>query len=46
MKTNFSTPLFTLASNEVFEKLDDNFKELKKVQVLKYNTDPRKWKNV
>ena len=44
MKTNFSTQIFKLVSEDVFEKVENNFKELKKVQELEYNTDPKKWK--
>ena len=43
MKTNFSSPIFKLVSKEVFEKLNGNFTELKKVHELKYDTDPNKW---
>lgn len=46
MKTNFSTQIFKLVSEDVFEKVENNFKELKKVQELEYNTDPKKWKQV
>ena len=44
MKTNFSIPIFAVCSKEVFEALDNNFNELKKVQESKYGTDPKKWK--
>ncbi len=46
MKTNFSLSTFKVASKEVFDKLPNNFKELKTVQSKKYNTDPKKWKKV
>ncbi|MEQ5857080.1 hypothetical protein NFI08_15505 [Halomonas sp. EF61] len=46
MSTNFSLKVFDRASKEVFRKLDQNFKELKRVQESEYKTDPRKWKNV
>jgi hypothetical protein len=43
MKTNFSLPIFDTASKEVFDKMTNNFNELRKVKKLKYNTDPKKW---
>ena len=46
METNFSLSIFEIVSKEVFDKLPSNFKELKRVQESKYNTDPKKWKNV
>lgn len=46
MKTNFSLSTFMIASKEVFDKLPNNFSELKKVQSKKYNTDPKKWKKI
>ena len=46
MKTNFFLPIFDTASKKVFDKMVNNFNELRKVKKLKYNTDPKKWKKV
>lgn len=46
MLTNFSLKVFDRASQEIFSKLKNNFKELKKVQESGYKSDPIKWKNV
>jgi len=46
MKTNFSLTNFGLAVTEVFDKMPNNFKELKKVKDHEYNTDPKRWKKV
>jgi len=46
MKTNFSLTNFGFAVTEVFDKMPNNFKELKKVKDHEYNTDPKMWKKV
>ena len=46
MKTNFSLTNFGFAVTEVFDKMPNNFKELKKVKDHEYNTDPKRWKKV
>ena len=43
MLTNFSLKMFDSASQEIFSELGFNFKELKKVKRLGYDTDPKKW---
>lgn len=43
MKLNFTLPLFQEASSQIFEKLPDTFKELRRVKESGYQTDPRKW---
>jgi len=43
MCTNFSLPIFASVAKEVFEKLPDTFKELRKVMDQNYKTDPKKW---
>lgn len=43
MKVNFALPAFHDASEEVYSKLEDNFQELRRVQSVGYDTDPKKW---
>lgn len=44
MLTNFSHELFREFSDEVFEKIEGNFSELKRVRNSGYKEDPKKWK--
>lgn len=46
MHTNYSQSVFKNASEEVFLKVPNNFKELKKVLGSEYRSDPKKWKAV
>lgn len=41
MKTNFSITIFSVCSKEVFDVIDNNFDELKKVQESEYSVDPK-----
>lgn len=43
MLTNFSLKLFDNASKEIFDKLPNNFKELRKLREQSYKSDPKKW---